>query len=506
MFMNTFAKRICQTIFLVSILGAFSCKKWLDLKPQDGIVSTQFWKTKEDVKAEVIGCYSSLLGPPASGDGASDRSLTEYLFMWGELRADMITLGPGATSEEQDVVDVNTLSTNSITRWSAVYRTINYCNAVLDFAPGVLKQDPTFTQTALNQYLSEVKALRALMYFYLVRVFGDVPLKLTSTSEDQDLQQLKKSAQADILTQIVKDLSDAEANAVTTFGDLASDKGRITRYTINAIQADVYLWMDNYNDALTACNKVINSGKFGLIDGNGNWFPTLYYLGNSNESIFEFQYAAPENNPFYNMLRSPVRRYMASGYVSTDVYTFDANDPLNADIRGDGASLLFADQTIWKFVGINSNTALLVGSYYTHWFVYRYADILLMKAEALAQLNQGQEALDLVTTIRNRANALPDTDLNPDPSDINAVSDFILAERAREFAFEGKRWFDLLRFAKRNNYARIDILLDLVTRSAPPERQQSAIAKYKDYNSHYFPINFVELSADPNLVQNPYYK
>src|SRR6266700_1283258 len=81
--------------FLILILsGDLSCKKWLNLKPQDGIVSTQFWQKKEDVQAEVIGVYSSLLGPPPAGDGAGDRSLTEYLFMWGELRADMIQRGP----------------------------------------------------------------------------------------------------------------------------------------------------------------------------------------------------------------------------------------------------------------------------------------------------------------------------------------------------------------------------------------------------------------------------
>jgi hypothetical protein len=495
-------------LVLPMVLATSSCKKWLDLKPQDGIVSTAFWKTKEDVKAEVIGCYSSLLAPPPSGDGANDRSLTEYLFMWGELRADLITLGPGATSDENDVVNVNTLPTNSITRWSAAYRTINYCNTVIDYAPGVLKLDPTFTQAALNEYMAEVKSLRALMYFYLVRTFGDVPLKLTSTTSDQDLKQLPKTAQKEVLAQIVKDLSESETSAVTTFGDVPSDKGRITRYTINAIQADVYLWLDDFNDALTACNKVINSGKFGLLAGTGNWFTTLYYLGNSNESIFEFQYAAPVNNPFYAMTESPTRRYLASGYVSTDVYSFDTNNPLNSDIRGDGASLQFGDGTIWKYVGVNSatSTALLQGSYYTHWFVYRYADILLMKAEAEANLNDGADALNIINIIRTRANALPATAMTPDPNDVNAVSDYILAERAREFAFEGKRWFDLLRFAKRNNYSRLDILLDLASRSVPSDRQQSALAKYKDFNSHYFPINASEITNDPNLVQNPFYK
>jgi starch-binding outer membrane protein, SusD/RagB family len=205
-------------------------------------------------------------------------------------------------------------------------------------------------------------------------------------------------------------------------------------------------------------------------------------------------------------LDAPTRRYLASGYVSTDVYGSDNVDPLNIDIRGDGASLLFTDGTVWKYVGLSPNTAQTQGSYYTHWFVYRYAEILMMKAEGLAQQGQGAAALQIVYEIRNRGNALSVTDENPDPADINAVSQFILDERAREFAFEGKRWYDLLRFAKRNNYANLQILLDLVTRSVTPDRQQSAIAKYKDHNSHYFPINAGELLADPNLVQNPYYK
>ena len=86
------------------------------------------------------------------------------------------------------------------------------------------------------------------------------------------------------------------------------------------------------------------------------------------------------------------------------------------------------------------------------------------------------------------------------------MTDFILAERAREFAFEGKRWYDILRNAKRDNYARIDILLNMVHKTVPAALQQSADGKYHDPNSHYFPIPFSEIQADPNLIQNPFYK
>ncbi|MBC7947710.1 MAG: RagB/SusD family nutrient uptake outer membrane protein [Chitinophagaceae bacterium] len=489
--------------FGLVIVSLFSCKKWLDLQPQDGITGAEFWKTKEQVQGAVVGIYASLLGSPTNS-----RPLAEHLFLWGELRADMVSATTSTTNEEIDVINVNILPTNSIANWRTIYQTINYCNTVIDFAPGVLAQDATFTQAALNQYLSEAKALRGLMYFYLVRTFGEVPLKLQATSSDQQLIQIPKSNADTVLNQIEKDLNEAEANAVFTFGNQASDKGRITRYTINAIQADVYLWREKYNECVTACNKVINANKFGLIDGtsSGAWFNILYVNGNSNEGIFELQFDRQKINSFYTMLTTSRRRFQASPIVMDEIYTVDFIDPDKKDIRGDGASVRATDNTIWKYIGITSTTSRAQEESYAHWIIYRYADILLMKAEALNQLGSGQEALDLVYAVRNRARALDATDLNPPASDKSAVADFILQERAREFAFEGKRWFDLLRNARRNDYQQLDLLLSMVATTVPPDRQQSAITKFRDKNSHYLPVYFYEIQTDPALVQNPFYR
>ena len=129
-----------------------------------------------------------------------------------------------------------------------------------------------------------------------------------------------------------------------------------------------------------------------------------------------------------------------------------------------------------------------------------------MKAEALNELGNGQDALDLIYTVRARANALDATDYKPGPSDKNLIQDFIIDERAREFCFEGKRWFDVLRNAKRNNYARLEILLNMVSLSAPSNSQQSAQAKLRDFNSHYMPIFLYEIQTNKLLVQNPFYK
>jgi starch-binding outer membrane protein, SusD/RagB family len=497
-----FKKLTIKIACLLLLASTISCKKYLDLSPPDGITGAEYWQTKEQVQASLNGCYASLLGSPNGS-----QSLAELLFLWGELRGDMLATTTATTNTELDIMNVNILPTNSIVNWRSVYQTINYCNTVIDFAPSVLGKDQTFTQDALNRSIAEAKALRALMYFYLVRSFGDVPLKLKSTSSDNEIVPIPKTSKDSVLNQIVQDLNEAETNAVFTFGDQASDKGKITKYTINAIQADVYLWMENYQECINACNKIINSNHFGLIDGSNstNFFTTLYVNGNSNESIFEFQFDNQRQNTFYQLLAAPNKHFVASPFVVSDVYNLDA---VSSDLRGDSVSFRSTDGMIWKYSGLSNNnrTQRASTNYTSHWFVYRYADILLMKAEATNQLGNGAEALGLVYQIRNRAHALAITNTNPPATDKDAVADFILAERAREFAFEGKRWYDLLRNAKRNNYKRINILLQLAANTVPADRQQSAIAKYKDPNSHYFPIYTYELQTDPLLVQNPFYK
>src|SRR4051812_45855536 len=215
-------KNIVTRLFALILLSTmFSCKKYLDLQPQDGIIRQNFWKTKEQLQAAVFGIYASLLGPPA---GVTDRPLAEYLFLWGELRADMLTASFGAAGEELEIMSSNIVSSNSITNWRSIYRTINYCNTVIDFAPSVIENDKTLTQDALNAYLAEAKTIRALMYFYLVRSFRDVPLVLKATSSDAQLEQLSKSTDKDVLAQILKDLNEAEPSAVLTYNDQASDK------------------------------------------------------------------------------------------------------------------------------------------------------------------------------------------------------------------------------------------------------------------------------------------
>ncbi|UKM63838.1 RagB/SusD family nutrient uptake outer membrane protein [Flavobacteriaceae bacterium GSB9] len=489
--------KILYTLTFLIVSVNFSCDNYLDLKPENGTIRQEFWQTKEDVQSAVIGIYSAML--------RTDATLAEYMFAYGELRGGMVAPGPRMTEEQIELLTSNILPANSLTNWYLFYRIINYCNTVIDLAPGVLENDPTFTQTQLNNYLSEALAIRAYLYFTLARTFKDVPLKLEATLSDQDNFQLPVTPQADIFAQVVTDLTMAEGYAVEDYEDIASNKGRVTKNAINAMLTDVYLWQENYEAALTAANKVINSGEYQLIDASPQWFTEVFARGNSSESIFELQYTTQNTNPFYFILFERPE-YLAAPTVMESVFGIDFEDPENKDVRGERASLVPGTNEIYKYTGINEEQRKSRQEFDTHWFIYRYADVLLMKAEALNELNRGGEALEIIDLIREKRAAISLTEEQPGVNDQFGIRRYILAERAREFAFEGKRWFDVLRNARKENYAYLDILLAVALRSAPANQQQSILAKLQDSNSHYLPINENELFTNKQLVQNPFYK
>lgn len=490
MYMKT--KIRLSILALFAVLATTSCDNYLDLRPQDGIIRDEFWKTKEDVQAAVIGIYTSML----------DANLTTRLFYYGELRGGLVSEGFSANDEIRDILNTNVLPTNSLTDWDVFYRCINYCNTVIQLAPDVKNLDPTLSQTQLNNYLSEALALRAYLYFTLARSFKDVPLKLDASLSDSQNYQIPTSPQAVVFEQVIKDLELAESYATEDYGNNAYNKGRITVYSINALLADVYLWTEQYQKAFDATNKIIDSKKFALINASRSaWFNRVFAVGNSTESVFELQYNVRIQNPLY--FTSQLR---ATPLIMETVYGIDFDTPSNRDYRGDEAALIGATGTIYKYSGLNNDESKDRTESDTHWFVYRYADVLLMKAEAAARLNQGQIALDIITEIRTNRRALKITERTVGATDTPALIDYILEERARELAFEGKRWFDLLRVARANKYERKQLLIDVATANAPATSIRSIVSKLNDNNSHYFPINFSELQVNKALVQNPFYK
>ena len=470
-------------VILISAIVLSSCEDWLDLKPENDVVRQDFWKSEQQVYSAAMGLYGLLL------DGAN----TSRFFNWGELRGDLL-VDVNASNDFYRILNGDITSDNSVCDWASIYKSINQCNIFLKYAKEALKTDVTFTVTELKHYESEAYALRALLYFYLVRTFNEVPLMLDAVTSDQVEFFIPKNTSEEIFQQIYNDLDSAYRYAVRDYGIIEHNKGRITKYGVCAIMADVYLWNDDYQKCIDACDTIINSGKYGLVAGE-YWLEDLFINGNSNESLFELQFSSNKTNPFYSYFKENDGYYMAP-YSLLFLYE-------SKDVRGDTATF-YGWGNIYKYSALSSAAVekRTEGNYEANWIFYRLADIFLLKAEALNELGDGDGALDLVNRIEKRAKA---TQILVDPTNKEIVTQLILYERKKELAYEGKRWFDVLRNAKRNEYENMDLLINMIQESAPADQVELIKSKYSDPLSHYLPIYYEEIEVNKLLEQNKYY-
>lgn len=486
-----------RKLYIISLLtgiGLFisSCNKWLDLQPQDGITKAEFWKTKEDVRAALMGVYSSLNG----------GSVEAKIFIWGELRADMVGVTSYTAEDYRLVKNMNTLSTNVIATWDPLYAVINNCNLLIDFAPEAKAADPTFSEKEYNSYMAEALTVRSMLYFYLIRTFKEIPLKLKGSYKDTDVVTIGQTPAATVLAQIEADLLKAQALLPENHAEVsalftnvnASNTGRITKAAATTLLAEVYLWNEDYDKAGVELDKVLNMSRFRLL-GRSN---ASIFDGTTAETIFEISHKDSRANPMYSLVVDARKPYVAAtDIINADI--FPANMEIDVDLvdsRGEGY-MYSSGGTIWKYGAENP-------SYY-NFQIYRISDVMLMKAEVLAEQGKGAEALSILHTLRDARGAIQASDPEVGPNDTEDIIRFVFNERAREFSFEGKRWFDLLRLAKKNNYSNIDVLIDVITKIVDSSVQQSAINKIRDFDSHYLPIYEDELFKDGQLVQNPFY-
>ncbi len=480
--MNKFIIKYIIFFFLAGGIS-WSCADWLELYPEDSLVSEEYWKSGNDVEAVLANTYGKL------------ARQVKTLLLWGELRGGLLSEGTNIPSDPARIMRGDVTDMNGISRWANMYAVINGANQVIAYAPEVVARDPSFTVAELNRAMSEAYFLRALSYFYLIRTFKEVPLITEPYVSDEQDYYPYKATETELMAQIISDLGNAVTRAVPSFNSLAETKGRATLYAVHSLMADVHLWNNDFEKAIEHCNIIINSRNYALLAGN-LWFEN-FYPGNSNSSIFELQFSqrwSYNANLYQTFSYSKNREYMANPRI---LELFDTQD-----VRGMGTSYGTKNLEVWKYVGINPETERGDALNDNNFIVYRLADIIFFKAEALVQLGRFAEAKEHLNMIRMRRGV---QSIDPEPS-LEAMEDFILEERARELAFEGKYWYDLIRMGKRDNYRKKQAVITALIMNATADMVLPLTFKFQDPNSWYLPIHRDELERNANLVQNPYYQ
>lgn len=484
--MNNISRYIVLFIIMVMV-GFSSCEDYLTVPPENELIKERYWKKTEDVNGVLAAMYD------AFRDGALES------FIWGELRADIAEFGDNNFGAYNNIAASDISSTNSVINWSNYYKAINLANTLMYYDKQVYELDETFTKEMLDAVDAEALFIRSLSFFYLVRIWKDVPLTIEASISDTSNLYIPKSSEKEVIHQIINDLLKAKDMAYTTEFDGAGKpgyfKGRANKFAIMALLADVYLWDEQYENCLSYCDSVIGSGLFSL-EPTETWF-RLYYPGNSrNESIFEIQFddnLDDQQNPMYdNMLPAQLslQRLNYSNVMSPE------------DLRNCNPSAPNNPRPIWKYLGkdVSSPITRFGTERDANFIYYRFADILLMKADALTELNRLGEAGNYLKITAERAGIITGNITTQD-----AMRIAVLDERAREFVLEGKRWFDLLRVAKREDFKYKQIIISMILSGADVKQQAILKTKVFDTLSYYLPIPEHELQFNQNLVQNPYY-
>ena len=612
--------RVART-FKTLLLGAMvamtcSCEDFLTISPTDKIVLEDFWKSKADVENVVAESYRLM----------TQFDVLSRVIVWGELRGDNVVEGNyGGNNDIKNIMEANLLPTNSYNSWAPFYKIINNSNIVLKYAPGVLNEDPDFTQGDLDVVSGEMLALRALCHFYLVRTFRDIPLLTEAMVDDsQNLYQLQVSPIV-ALDSCLADLKRAE-NLVLTTGNYPDDKnpvqnrnmGRITKDAVRTIIADVCLWkaafltqqaggdasaaMEWYNECINYCDVVLNTrmkyaqkymeenrnntvvlnDKYPILypsDANEGYsykgrFPhmpyKMMYAGGYNgcnnpvESIFELQHTEEQGAGNYEVpyfysysddgnackvgmlsasrhlslmgkgrlyWRTDFRRVnnvfsQANAGEDLDKYIIIKYAHYSASENRDNVDSEYNFGKIsYKFSQHNTGGGM---KYYSgasnlgkvNWMIYRISDVMLMKAEALALRNAGgdaEEARNIVKAIYNRSQTgymngpskVGILDAKQDDFDLlnadKTVMQLVLDERQRELAFEGKRWYDLVRVALRDN-STSTMLTMFVDKKYEGTSTEQYSSKMATLDHLFFPIAENELKTNPGLIQNKAYE
>lgn len=442
-------------IYMASLLLLTSCEKSVDIEPTSVITAASFWKSADDAKGALIGLHDRFR-----------NTANEHLFVMGELRSDVMTSATAGTVGFDKYYNHTLTIANPGPSWLTFYETINQANLILKYVPEI-----TFPVEAdKNRILAQAHTMRAFVYFSMVKTWGGVPIRTEPTeSYDPATIQIARSSVEEVFTLIKSDLD----KALQLYPDNTIPTGRAlwSKPAANVLKGDVYLWtgkvlnggVSDFNTALTALNEA-KTGDATLLPNYSDVF--AYDNKGNREILFAVRYDVIESAHNYFMYMylndgglavSPETREMigtvGSGNTGNSIMQISKtvrDQFLPEDQRRLGTFYEIYNTSNVFFSAITTKGRGVVDNGTRHFkndiIIYRYAELLLMIAEAKNALDQ--DPSNEINEVRKRAFGDEYANNAFVSGSKEANDEAILKERLLELATEGKRWWDLIRFDK----------------------------------------------------------
>jgi len=499
-------------VFFLALLTLASCKKsFIEQTDPNATTVDKYFTSENSVLLAVNAAYASLRG----GDNIGENS-----GLYTDQRSDDTGINDNQSNagEPFQFGNFSILPSNTYLKrhWVSLYQTITQCNAV---TTNIDKVTFSNNETKL-QYLAEVKFIRAMIYFHLVRKWGDVPLVTkTLSTTDEVFANTYRQPEAAVYAQIINDLKDALTSNLPNL-QAGAGAGRVSKAAINALLGQVYLTMASTIDAnkaenLTNANSYLtaayNMRSFGTLSAipYADVFDVTKKTSNA-EAIFEIVYRANDitysssiaanNQALGETINSDKPGLGAGGNVTADLINeYEANDPRKAFSVKFAANAQIQDWFVTKY---RDKTVGATGYGGNNTPVLRFADVVLMLAEVNMLQGNDAAAIQYLDMVRARAGmplyaaARLDATYNTKFPTLKLA---ILHERRVELAFEHKRWYDLIRYFNTP---------ELVAYFKAKPQSSFGLAQLANFTAkdRYFPIPFDEYKLDPvKMYQNPGY-
>jgi len=440
-------------LLLILLMSFTSCDDFLTIVPETQLSSATFFKTENDFIQAVNGAYAPLRGYYNGPAWTLSELHSDNTFYMRNVLFGAVENTENLADFSVPISNGTTPNSNVLGAWRGLYLIIARANQVL--APIDAAE---FNQDSKNNVKGQALFLRAFSYFHLVRYFGKVPLHLIPVP-GREGSGLPLSEEAAVFDQIIKDLTEAVPLLPQKSTQLP---GRVTQGAARTLLADVFIYRKRWTDAEQILAPVISSGQYSLMATYTMAFPKNSTNKNNSESVFEIQFREGadglQGNFLYQHLPYPltvaeVRSLFNTGNPQpldgqgNNIPTPDIIAAYeDGDLRED-ASIDYI--TVSGRPGTNKITPIIKKFRDTHaqhqnhgvnWPVYRYAEVLLLQAEALNEQGKSGEAIALLNQVRTRAGLAATTASGQGP-----IREAIFKERRVELAFENKRWFDIMR-------------------------------------------------------------